>query len=195
MQGMWVESYGSLTTDIYNLSTATAIYVSTYPSSYPSMESRHPLWSHLQIEKRTVTVENTGFTRIVCEYAGFEGQVEPVIEWSSGVTEEPIETHPEFDNFAGDPDHPVNNSMWEGGSFVGFGPGTNFAGVTSYLVPVLVKRVTTIEPTTLSVESAVGHLFGSMLCTSASSVKRGKVYHNTIEYRGAGPRGWNLDIY
>jgi hypothetical protein len=153
------------------------------------------------MEKRTVSIEHGGFTRTVCEYAGFEGAIEPIVEYSSGVSEEPIETHHNFESFAGSPSSPKNGSLWEekNGTMVfkefWSNPPNQFSGVTSYLVPVLVKRITTVEPTPVSVQAAVGHLSGGLLCVAASSTRRGKVYQNVLEYRGAGRRGWNVNIY
>ncbi len=46
IDGIWLESYGQLNTDIYGLSTATATYA--FPADalvYPSMQSSHPIWS------------------------------------------------------------------------------------------------------------------------------------------------------
>jgi hypothetical protein len=196
---MWCESFGSLHTDIYNLSTATAIFVST-GYSYPSIGSHHPFWSFMTCEKRTVTIEY-GFTRAVCEYAGFEGSPEVIEEWSSGMSEEPIQTHPNFHSFAGSATAPRNGSLWEekNGTMVfkefWSNPPNKFSGVTSYLVPVLVKRLTSIQSTSISVQGTIGRLQGRLLCTSASSTRRGKVYTNVTEWRGAGPRGWNTEIY
>lgn len=203
----WVESMGQLHTDIYGLSTATASYVSpTTRVSYPPMDTQHPFWDFLWMERRTASIEN-GFVRCICEYAGFEGTPIPVEEWSSGVSEEPIQTHPNFEGIAGTPAFPLNGAVFydengqpttddSRGVFDHFSthPVTDFSGVTSYLSPVAVRRVTSISSGALVVDQ-VGQLVGTMLCTAASSTKRGRVYQNVIEYRGAGPKGWNTDIY
>lgn len=207
--GMFCENFGSLTTDIYSLSTATAVWISpAHRIAYPSMGSPHPLWPFMHVEKRTVTVGNDGLCRTTCEYAGFQGVPEPVVEWSSGVSEEPIQTHPNFSSFAGTPSHPLNDAVFvdkdnnevkvdgvPGTVWARFAGVGEFAGVTSYLTAHLVKRVTSISPDPINVSAGVGHLVGSMLKIGASSTKRGIVYQNVEEYRGPGRRGWNTAIY
>ncbi len=208
LEGLFLESFGQLHTDIYGLSTATAVYVSpAYRMAYPAMYSAHPLWGFLRMERRTVSMEY-GFCRTTCEYAGFEGTPVAVIEWSSGISEEPIQTHPEFASFGGTPSSPLNGAIFVDyetgkksdddvrGTFDKFwsNPPNKWAGVTSYLLPVIVKRITEISPSPILVD-IVGSLEGTLLCTSASSTQRGIVYQNVTEFRGAGPRGWNTDLY
>jgi hypothetical protein len=206
--GLWVENFGTLTTDIYGLSTATAVYVSpAHAMRYPSMRSSHPIWGFMHVEKRTVSLTDYGFCRAVCEYAGFEGSPVPVIEWSSGVSSEPIETHPNFATFAGTPSAPQNDAVWvdiETGDkttddtrgkfshFAGTGP---FAGVTSYLNPYLTKKETRIESQAIAVLSGVGHIDGTLLKIGASSTQRGIAFQNTQEWRSGGRRPINSAIY
>jgi hypothetical protein len=205
--GLWVESYGVLHTDKYGLSTATAVWVSRANAiAFPAIGSAHPLWNFVHIEKRNVSVEY-GHCRTTCEYAGFEGVIPDILEWSSGVNEEPIQTHPDFLSFAGKPSAPLNGSRWvdESGNkttddsvgvFDKFwsNPPNKWAGVTSYLLPVPVKRITSMTPSP-DIRYTPGFLYGGYLCTSATSTKRGIVYQNTFELRGGGPRGWNTDLY
>jgi hypothetical protein len=206
--GLWVESFGTLTTDIYGLSTATAVYCSPAHSiRYPAMYSAHPIWSFMHIEKRTVSLTDYGFCRATCEYAGFEGVPVPIIEWGSGVSSEPIQTHPNFESFAGTASAPLNNAVWvdvETGEpttdntrgvwlrFAGTGP---FAGVTSYLSPYLTKKITKLSKTELIVSAGIGHLDGFMLKIGASSTQRGIVFQTTEEWRGGGRRPINSTIY
>ncbi len=209
LDGMWLESYGQLHTDIYDLSSATAVWVSPADRMvYPLMGSVHPIWGFLSMERRTVSVEY-GYCRCTGEYAGFEGKPQEVVEWSSGVSEEPIQTHPKFANFAGRPSAPLNGAIFidfetgakttddSRGVFEKFwsNPPNSFAGVTSYLVPVLVKRSTQVASQPTAYTSQVGKLNFGMLCTNVTINRRGRVYQTTVEYRGAGPRGWNTSIY
>jgi hypothetical protein len=207
--GLWLESYGQLHTDIYGLSTATATWVAPVDAmAYPNMYSAHPIWNFLHMEKRTVSMEY-GHCRTVGEYAGFEGTPEPVIEYSTGVNEEPIQTHPNFESFAGTPSSPQNGAQFRDpvtgkitsddslGIFDKFwsNPPNEFAGVVSYLMPVLVERTTTIGPFPTGSTSLVGQLLGSMLCTNVTVTKRGIVYVTVVEKRSGGPRGWNSALY
>jgi hypothetical protein len=196
------ESLGQLHTDIYGLSTATAVWVSPITRiSYPDMDTVHPFWNFLYLERRTVTLEY-GMSRATCEYAGFEGAPIPVEEWSSGISEEPITTHPNFLSFAGTAGSENNNAIFRDGqgnishdpavaTFSEFGPGTDFAGVTSYVKPVTVQRITSIAQSAQNV-GVVGTMSGTALITAASSTKRGRVYVNVIEYRYG---GWNAALY
>jgi hypothetical protein len=202
---LWLESFGELHTDIYNLSTAIAVWCSPADAmKYPEMSTPHPVWSFLHMEKRTVKLEY-GICRTVGEYAGFEGTPVPITEFSTGVSEEPIQTHPDFAAFAGTPSAPLNNAVWvdpDGkvttdnakGAFDKFAGTGAFAGITSYLNPVLVKRRTTLSQGPVS-QALVGHLDGGMLKVLASSVQRGIVFQNTEEWRGGGRRGINSSIY
>lgn len=206
--GLSLESYGELHTDIYGLSQATAVWVSPADNmQYPRMLTSHPIWTFLHMEKRTVSMEY-GFCRTQGEYAGFEGVPVPVIEYSTGLNEEPIQTHPNFESFAGKPSEPLNGSKWidENGAksmddakgiFDKFwsNPPDKWAGVTSYLLPVLVTRTTTIGPRPDAYTSLVGQLRNGKLCTNVSVTKRGIVYQTVVEFRAAGPRGWNTDLY
>jgi len=204
---LWVESFGSLHTDIYGLSTAVALYVSPADRmKYPDMLSPHPIWDFLHLEKRTVNIEY-GFVRAVCEYAGFEGVPVPIIEYSTGVSEEPIQTHPNFATFGGKPSAPRNGAIFvdESGALSnddskGFfdkfwsNPPNLFTGMTSYLNPCLTKRRTTITGGPIS-QAGVGHLDGGMLMIGASSTQRGIVFQNVEEWRGFGRRGANTAVY
>jgi hypothetical protein len=208
LSGLWVESYGQLHTDIYGLSSAVAIWASPADAmSYPSMLTPHPLWGFLHLERRTVSVEY-GHCRTTAEYAGFEGTPVPVIEWGSGVNEEPIQTHPDFESFAGKPSAPLNGARFvdpttnkittndDLGVFDKFwsNPPNKWAGVTSYLMPVVIKKITTIAPSPIDI-SRVGKLEDGYLISNASSTQRGIVFQNVIEFRGPGQRGWNEELY
>jgi hypothetical protein len=206
--GLRLESYGQLHTDIYGLSTATANWVSAIDASL----SRYLLAaSYLDISshgKRTVSVEY-GLVRTIGEYAGFEGIPVPVIEYCTGVNEEPIQTHPNFGDFAGTPSSPQNGAIFVDpstgeissddavGVFERFwsNPPNAFSGVSSWLMPVLVQRTTQIGPSPTAYTGMVGHLQGGLLCTNVTVSKRGIVYQTTVELRAGGPRGWNTAIY
>jgi hypothetical protein len=207
--GLFLESFGQLHTDIYGLSTATAAWVSPIDQMlWPDILSPHPIWTFLHMERRTVSVEY-GFVRTIGEYAGFELHPVPVVEYSTGVNEEPIQTHPNFADFAGTPSAPQNGAIFinpatgelstdDGtGVFQEFwsNPPNDFAGQTTYLMPVLVMRTTTIDSSPTASTGQVGHLQGGMLCTNVTVSQRGIVFQTTVELRGGGPRGWNSQIY
>lgn len=207
--GLWLESFGQLHTDIYGLSTAVAMWASPVDDmEYPAIYSPHPVWTFLHMEKRTVSIEY-GYVRTVGEYAGFEGIPVPVIEYSTGVNEEPIETHPDFESFAGTPSSPQNGAQFRDpttgkisadnnvGVFEKFwsNPPNKWSGVVSYLMPVLVTRITTIGPNPTASTGEVGQLFGSLLTTNVTVTQRGIVYQTVVERRAGGARGWNTELY
>lgn len=204
--GLWVESLGSLHTDIYGLSTASAVWVSPVSKMKTVlMLSPHPLWKFMHVEKRTQNVEY-GFLRTTCEYAGFEGIPVPIIEWSSGSGQEPIQCHPNFASFAGTASSPLNDARWvdmetrapstdnSRAVFDHFGGTGDFAGITSFMTSHVVKKETRIEDHALAVVG-IGKLDGGMLKICASSIQRGIAFQNTQEWRGPGVRPFNSSIY
>jgi hypothetical protein len=206
--GMWVESFGTLVTDIYGLSTATAVFCSpAHAMRFPAMQSAHPIWNFMHMEKRTVSLTDYGFCRAVCEYAGFEGDPIPIIEWGSGVSSEPIQTHPNFASFAGTPSAPLNDAVWVDvetgepttdnarGIWLRFAGTGAFAGQTSYLSPYLTKKITRLSRTQIIVSAGIGHIDGTLLKVGASSTQRGIVFQNTEEWRGGGRRPINAAVY
>jgi hypothetical protein len=208
--GMWLGDIGELTTDRYGLSTATAVWVSPQDRmQYPALDTQHPLWDVLYMEKQHVMVKN-GYCYATCDYAGLYGEPDFIEEWSSGVSEEPIQTHPHFDSLVAqygtvwiDP-NTNRPSKFAAGHAIPAGlifdkffafPKDDMTGVQGYLMPVVVRRITQVAGTPFFT-SQVGTLVGGLLCTSVTATRRGRVYQNVAEYRGAGPnRTWNGNLY
>jgi hypothetical protein len=218
--GKFLESNGTLTTDRFGLSTATAIWFqagNTAPEM-PSSGAPHPYWTELKCEGVTVKQDVEGF-RLEGRYAGIYGPTLPVYELSESMSEEPIETHPDFKDFATDANgykpHP------DDGSFVGFvrrpewdlnldDPTpreiTNplWIGVRSYLVPGATFRKTYVtinapSPGTLgsisTPEGAPSYSDRTWLYAGMAYERRADVYVIREEWRLSGPRGWNTIIY
>lgn len=75
--------------------------------------SPHPYAPWLYLEQRQVIYQATG-ARLQCSYAGvqYEYLEQPVYELSIGMQESPIETHPDFEDFAGKPSAALNGALF-----------------------------------------------------------------------------------
>lgn len=75
--------------------------------------SRHPYKAHLFMESQQIQYQPTG-ARMICTYAGvtFEWLEKPTYELVIGMQESPIETHPNFEDFAGKPSAPLNGALF-----------------------------------------------------------------------------------
>lgn len=218
-----VHEIGALTTDFYGLDTGRVIWKirQDYHYQAPAMRSPHPIWTWLNMEKRTIEIL-PGFAVITGEYAGIEGSRKPsVYECSAGTSDERIETHPDFvSNIAGRPSSPLNGAIFidpktnqpttddSKGVFDKFsalvgGERNPFAGVQSYLSPQVVLREVWIAKTQV-VANSVGKISappftpgvpGNWLQTGVAFQQRGLVFQNSIEWRSSGRYSWNNTIY
>lgn len=218
----WVAKGGRYTTDKYGLSTGTyrwEMLVTASPTLGTPVASSHPLNSNLVLERSTLGVED-GIAFAEGEYAGIIGSdPTPVYELDVSSSEEPIESHPSFADFATD----ANGATYDktSGEFVGFtkrplydpaNPNyevTNAAwvGVRSYLNAGAVWREIRISKTNSVSISDVGHIASpagtppspgsgrTWLYAGASMQQRGNVYTIRREWRLSGLRGWNPTIY
>lgn len=111
---------GVLSTDRTGLETCTAVIMirKDKHQNLPRINSPHPLWGHIAMEKRQLAIDGA-WAIATCEYAGatFDAgmgdETPPVYERITGVAEARIETHPEFKSFAGTPQAPENGSIWQ----------------------------------------------------------------------------------
>jgi hypothetical protein len=218
----WVAKGGRYTTDKYGLSTGSYRWekVTTQDSTPGNpVTGTHPLNNNLVLERSTIGIED-GIAFAEGEYAGIiGGDPPPVYELDVSSSEEPIESHPDFSNFATD----ANGATYDktSGEFVGFtkrplydpaNPNysvTNAAwvGVRSYLSAGAVWREIRISKTNSVSISDVGHIASppgsppspggsrTWLCAGASMQRRGNVYTIRREWRLSGRRGWNPIIY
>ena len=159
-------------------------------------------------------VRRWGFNN--CEYEGAESwsstsdQHENTVEVSCTMREEPIESHPNFENWAGTPQKPNCGIFDEDGKFVGWNSKTQggkiMAGVKSYLVPSYSAAVGYISKGVPSL-GGIGSIGGGgglpsvggmyqWMCTGISyqSMSDGN-YKVSETYLLSGPRGWNRYIY
>lgn len=218
--GWILEKNGVLQTDRFGMSSATAKWArydlggNVDPGQPVFFGNSHPLWTFLTCDK--VSVEHTGtHWEAEANFFGVLGTPTPIYELDLRTSEEPIESHPNFVQFA----YPVgtNGSRFDpvDGSFLGFVPlynGTDvtnptWAGVRGYLAPGAVWRkcyVSTVQPNDISIVGKIDTPEGSppairsgsnWLYTGLNWEQRGLVYSVKKEWLLSGRQGWNADIY
>lgn len=139
-----------------------------------------------------------------------------VFSIESTTTQEPLETHPRFDNIPQDikakwtrwkknpqdpelngwkPETEQNGELQELYSFYTY-------DVTSYLVPRVVVRMTELEngpPALGNVgkldQPAISAGPGNFILTGAHGQQEGEKWRNTYEWLGSGPNGWDAKLY
>jgi hypothetical protein len=219
-----VSNIGTLYTDRYGLDTATAEWKCSMDNFglAPSLNTPHPQWSWLFMERRRVEYI-PGFLVITGEYVGITGGRTPS-QWecSYATTEEEIQTHPNFiSDIAGTPQSPKHGAIFvdvenaqkiattnDRGVFSEFkniidGGRNEFGGVRAFLSPQVTVRETWIATDRVSGfgigtinTPAIGiSITGNWLKTGVSFQQRGRVYQNTQEWRASGRIQWNPIIY
>ncbi len=180
----------------------------------PKLYTPHPDYPFMGVEKLRIWKQG-GWGWIQADYAG--SRPEDVAQSDSydllfGTGDEPIQTHPEFAEFAGTQEAPQNGAKFdaETGKFLGFfGTGAGeFQGTESYLdASQVIWRHEYLGYFHASDCSAVGSIqspsgpapnLGSgrnWLFLSLESSRRGLIYRITKQWRGSGRKGWNSAIY
>lgn len=214
-----VSHEGTLNTDRYGLDSATCEWkcqMERYDLA-PQLNSQHPRWSWLYMEKRHVSID-PGFAVIVGEYCGITGGRTPsVFEATYGGTEEAIQTHQDFsDTIAGTASSPLNGAIFvdienpdqistnnDRAVFTEFRSGHALSGTTSFFNPQVILRenwVSTSPVSGINIGKISSPPFGiaidgNWLFTGATFQQRGRVYFNSREWRSSGRRGWNVLLY
>ena len=129
------------------------------------------------------------------------------IAFSGGSNNQPIETHPDFADLAGNKGNPADGAVWDPitGQFLRF-DGGEFKGVQYYLTPSttitisywkssapkLKKRMVIVDSLSgVSLPADVKNL----LRIETSYRKTGSSYQITEQYLASGVDGWNTTIY
>jgi hypothetical protein len=194
--------------------------------SLPKIGEAHPDDTKLECYNISKTHNSNGLITATASYFGLTGpETDPVISYSGGNNQEPIETHPEFvTELAGSVTTPKNGAIFEDdaenveyGTFIKFGGGaqdTNvpkFRGVEYYLTPstqITLSYWTDKVPSLkdrLKIYPKIEGVSGRELQTPPD-VKNfllldtpyrqvGSFYQVTEQYLGSGPDGWNEKIY
>jgi len=112
-EGLVLESSGEVTVDRNGLWAGSCRFKVPVDRSdlLPVPGDPHPLLSFMLAE-RTRLVMAPGLWIGVVEYAGANADSIPQYELNPGVGTEPIETNPDFIDFAGTPASPLNGARW-----------------------------------------------------------------------------------
>lgn len=177
--------------------------------------SAHPIWTGLYC--KSVAIKKRGKGAIItAQYEGAEAEdalntaSDRTVEVSVTMREEPIESHPDFEEWAGTPQNPKSGIFDADGKFTGWSSktevGKDMAGVKSYLVPSYSGTISYISKGKPSLGGigkigssgglpSVGGKYQWMRTgVSFSSMSDGK-YKVTETYLLSGPNGWNKWIY
>lgn len=188
-------------------------------------QTRHPDFNNLICDRVTVSKRTPNVAVITAEFAGGQAtdgsaggdgntENEPVIEVMATVSQQPIQTHPDFTDFlAGTPSAPLNSAIWidpetnaittsdTRGVFLKFADTDSMRGVEDYLMPQLIVRQTSIA-TTRPASVSVGIIdtppvgSGSYLKTVHGYRRQGAVWVVEEEWLSAGDnRDWNPQVY
>jgi hypothetical protein len=145
---------------------------------------------------------------VQCDFIGIERDPTPYkVEFPGGSGTEPIESHPNFNVFAGTAANPKPGTVFnEDGTFAGFVSGSK-KGITSYIVPDVrvnlnywtfrvpnAKRITKEIATSLPGVTA-NPTVRDYLLIGLVYRQFGLIYQVTEQWLGSGPLGWNREIY
>lgn len=186
----------------------------------PPLYSPHPDDSSLVAHDIVVNYNGSNLVRAVYSYFGlsaFYNNEKTTIEFDSACDTVPIQTHPDFQSFAGTPESPANGALWvdvetgeistdpEKAEFRGWVSG-EFRGVESYIVARPIVRKTYFRKSAPALDttgkiirriSGVPSIPGitNWLCLGASYREIGGHFQISEEYKGSPAPGWNSKIY
>lgn len=171
----------------------------------------HPYDARLTSYRRRVTRLSADKCRITHSFIGLKYDPTPMfIEHPGGSGQEPIETHPDFTDFAGTPASPKNGAKFddETGEFIGFTDIENsLAGVRSYIVPSVLATLSyyTHYVPNLAYVARISHFYPpdlirppnvrNFLLVGMPYRRIGNLFQVSMQLLGSGPRGWNTKIY
>jgi len=208
-----IQPDGEVDEDENGLLTGTLVYEGdrAYAGSVPPTGSLHPYDFRLTCYKRNLRYLKASKVRGTLSYIGVASDPTPFfIEHPGGSGQDPIETHPEFENFAGTPDDPSNGAYFDPDTqeFVGFtDPGSSMFGVTSYIVPSVMVNLSFYTHYVPDLGN-VGQLYNwtipnlvappnvrNFLLLGMPYRQIGNLFQITHQILGSGPNGWNRRIY
>lgn len=176
----------------------------------PQIYSAHPDDPRLLVYHQEIVRNMAGKSTLTCQYMGISSDPTPrIIQFPSASGQDPIETHENFGEFAGDKDNPMNGARFDPatGEFLGFFDSSNDKfGVRSYIVPnvmVYLSYWTFRRPAVrnlMSIESSLSGVIKppnvkNWLLVGMPYREIGKLYQVTEQYMGSGSKGWDRDIY
>jgi len=180
----------------------------------PIIGATHPDDSRLEMYQSGKVYQSNGVVEMTGSFFGLvSSETEPEISYSGGQNNDPIDTHPDFEDFAGTPAAPLNGAKFDAESqeFIGFfSPSAagqpNFRGVQYYLTPsslITLSYWTDKVPTLknrMSVHDSVDGFkkpddMKDFLLVDTPYRQVGSFYQVTEQYVGSGPNGINRVIY
>ena len=190
----------------------------------PDLDDLHPDNYKLECYNKTISYGTNGIVTCQASYFGLESSpTDAVIDYSGGQNNDPIETHPDFETFAGTVTAPLNGARFvtdtaadDYGSFIEFGGGEDangpqYKGVEYYLTPstqVTLSYWTSKVPrlkTRLKIYKKIPFVSSRQFRQPPDVVdwllldtpyrQVGNFYQVTEQFLGSGPNGWNNVIY
>lgn len=212
----YLQPDSEITVDDYGVMRGTAVFEfpkDLAPILTPQLNlSRHPKEPRLTCYEVSLKYSKLQTCVATAQYIGllYDPSL-PKIEFAGGSGQDDIETHPDFFEFAGDVDNPINGAEFdqETGAFKAF---TNykdypeFAGVEQYIVPSVIVNYSYYQSSAPSL-AAVGRVFGGVpgfrrppnvrnfLLVGMPYRQVANIYFVTEQYLGSDQRGWSRTIY
>ena len=225
-----VQSEESGTIDRYGVDVLTRVEevpADRFPAMLRSKYSVHPRFISMGVSKINWSLGKHGrFYRVTYTYEGFlVGLPEPVYSLNLSLSEEPIELHPDFQDFAGKPSAPLNGAVFvdpdtqkitsddargvfrEFRSTLSGGAKNLKAGIESFLSPGATWEEISFSSTrpsdlgslgTIDEPSGSNPTFGSgrnWIYSGATYTRRGGIYEIRKTWLLSGRNGWDTDIY
>jgi hypothetical protein len=199
--------------DENGLLTGTCVYEGDVGFIYqvPEIGAMHPYNFRLTAYKRQISRIANKKLRATINYIGVSADPTPMfIEHPGGSGQDPIQTHPKFEEFAGTAAAPKNGAYFdpETGDFVGFtDPDSKFFGTTSYIVPSVMVNLSFYSHYVPDLDY-VGEVYQwtvpnliappnvkDFLLLGMPYRQIGNLFQITHQILGSGPNGWNRTIY
>jgi hypothetical protein len=205
------------------LTLVEEISADAFPRLVRAKNSVHPRFTSMAVSKISWSRGPHGkFYRVTYTYEGFLGRLpEPTYVLSSSLSEEPIELHPDFAEFAGTPSSPNNGAVFidpetgkkttddNKGVFreFAFSGGDGFAGIESFLSPGATWQEISFSTNRPSDLGRLGQIdnpsgsnpsFGSgrnWIYSAADYTRRGGIYEIRKTWLLSGRNGWKSELY
>ena len=215
------ERFGTDRFGVDSVELTVEIPDSLFPDQVLQDFAPHPRFSSMALTRKTGQRGKPGWWTVNYVFEGFLLAIpEPTYELTTSLSQEPIQTHPDFATFAGTPSTPLNesqfvdpdtgfnsqksNAAWK--EFAFNGSANPKAGIDSYLNPGCEWRETkfvTTRPTGIrdvgTIESPAGNnptVAGrDWLAWGESYSRRGHIYQVNSTWKLSGRNGWDTDIY
>lgn len=191
--------------------TVTFITELSNANKLPQMGSVHPKDARCQIYNREVTFLKLKKVQLVASYFGLIARRTPsILSYTPNTDKEPIDTHPQFTDFAGTRSNPKNGAVFDvsDGEFIGFNDPEikDLFGSLHYLVPSTIISLSYWSSSAPSIRRRMtvqSNIAGfrkpsdvkEFLFMDAAYRQVGSFYQVTEQYIGSGPNGFSRKVY